>query len=123
MTPDNGLGPGLFPLSAVYKFRPASTDEQLSLIGDPIPVRISAVEWTTWLTDVSVRTRYWAKVHRTSPVEDCWFFIGGISSTGHATFEQPHGPAGRDAAQCQAICTGTNSRAASFPDSVGERAT
>ncbi len=92
MTPDNGLGPGLFPLSAVYKFRPASTDEQLSLIGDPIPVRISAVEWTTWLTDVSVRTRYWAKVHRTSPAEDCWFFIGGISSTGHATFRAASRP-------------------------------
>lgn len=80
--------PGLFPLPT--KGGPAvplaEVPEQLALIGAPSPVRIPAVEWSAWLADESIRTRYWAKVHRTSPDENCWFFFGAISSTGHASF-------------------------------------
>ncbi len=84
-------GPGLFPLAAVKGSGPAPVDEQLSLLGDPTPVRIPAVEWTAWLADESVRARYWAKVYRASAT-GCWFFTGGISSTGHATFRATSRP-------------------------------
>ncbi|MET9148647.1 hypothetical protein [Streptomyces sp. NPDC004042] len=89
---DLRLGLGLFPLAKVGDSGPAHVDEQLALIGQPPPVRIPAAEWTAWLADESVQARYWAKVHRTSSTEDCWFFFGGISSTGHATFRAASRP-------------------------------
>ncbi|MCC3767285.1 hypothetical protein K6I34_004647 [Streptomyces sp. UNOC14_S4] len=88
MPPDDA-GPGLFPLAAVDRSGPASAGErpeQLALVGEPSPVRIPAAEWAVWLADPSVQARYWAKVHRTFSPDDCWFFFGGISSTGHASF-------------------------------------
>ncbi|MFF2026995.1 hypothetical protein ACFVW2_35070 [Streptomyces sp. NPDC058171] len=91
MQAENGSGSGLFPLAAVRGSGPAPVDEQLSLLGEPTPVRIAAVEWAAWLADESVRARYWAKVHR-NPFTGCWFFIGGISSTGHATFRATSRP-------------------------------
>ncbi|WP_240120897.1 HNH endonuclease [Streptomyces sp. MUM 2J] len=45
-----------------------------------------------WLADESVQARYWAKVYRTPSTEDCWFFLGGISSTGHASFRAASRP-------------------------------
>lgn len=84
MLPDDSLGPGLFPLSAVGQSGPAP-GEQLALIGEPSPVRIPAAEWAAWLDDEAVRSRYWAKVHRISE-PSCWFFFGAISDTGHASF-------------------------------------
>ncbi|MGX1483185.1 hypothetical protein RKD45_002261 [Streptomyces griseus] len=92
MPPENDIGPGLFPLAAVNGSGPVHVDEQLSLIGEPTPVRIPAVEWMSWLANESVRARYWAKVYRTSSTEDCWFFFGGISSTGHASFRAASRP-------------------------------
>ncbi len=94
MPPDESLGPGLFPLTAVNGAGPAPVvqDEQLALIGEPSPVRIPAVEWGRWLADQTVQTRYWAKVYRTSSTADCWFFLGGISSTGHASFRAASRP-------------------------------
>ncbi|MFE7118543.1 hypothetical protein ACFU99_24315 [Streptomyces sp. NPDC057654] len=81
--------PGLFPRSAVGRSGPAPAEElpeQIALVGEPSPVRIPAVEWAVWLADEAVRSRYWAKVHRTSTASGCWFFFCGISSTGHASF-------------------------------------
>lgn len=92
MPPEHDSGPGLFPLSGVNGAGPVHVDEQLSLIGEPTPVRIPAVEWMRWLADESVQTRYWAKVYRTPSTEDCWFFLGGISSTGHASFRAASRP-------------------------------
>ncbi|MFI0818244.1 hypothetical protein ACH4TX_16070 [Streptomyces sp. NPDC021098] len=92
MTSENDLGPGLFPLTAVNQSGPVSVDEQLALVGEPTPVRIPAVEWAAWLAKESVRARYWAKVHHTSSRTDCWFFFGGISSTGHASFRAASRP-------------------------------
>ncbi len=87
----DGLGPGLFPLAAV-RSGPEAVDEQLSLIGDPTPVRVPAVEWIAWLADDSVRARYWAKVYRATSTSDCWFWTAGISSTGHASFRAASRP-------------------------------
>lgn len=92
MLPENDLGPGLFPLSAVNGSGPVHVDEQLALIGEPTPVRIPAVEWESWLADESVQARYRAKVYRTDSTDDCWFFFGGISSTGHASFRAASRP-------------------------------
>ncbi|MFE0177647.1 hypothetical protein ACFWZ2_35580 [Streptomyces sp. NPDC059002] len=89
MPRDDALGPGLFPLSTVDVAGPAPAGggaEQLALIGEPSPVRIPAVEWESWLADESVQARYWAKVYRTSSESDCWFWIAGVSDTGHASF-------------------------------------
>ncbi|MFJ8335998.1 hypothetical protein [Streptomyces sp. NPDC094437] len=77
-----GLGPGLFPLTAVNGAGPDVVDEQLALIGEPTPVRIPAGEWMLWLTDASVQARYWAKAYRTSSTEDCWFFLGRTAEAG-----------------------------------------
>lgn len=92
MASENDLGPGLFPLTAVNRSGPAPVDEQLALVGEPTPVRIPTVEWAAWLAKESVRARYWAKVHRTASQSDCWFFFGGISSTGHASFRAASRP-------------------------------
>lgn len=92
MPRDDGLGPGLFPLAAVGGAAPAPVDEQLALIGEPTPVRIPAVEWTAWLSNEAVQARYWAKVYRTDAAAGCWFFFGGISSTGHASFRAASRP-------------------------------
>ncbi|MFF9346625.1 hypothetical protein [Streptomyces sp. NPDC014734] len=55
-------------------------------------MRIPAVEWAAWLADETVQARYWTKVFRTPSTEDCWFFFGGISSTGHASFRAASRP-------------------------------
>lgn len=83
--PDDFLRPALFPLSVVGQAGPAPV-EQLALIGEPTPVRIPAAEWAAWLENEAVRTRYWAKVHRTSAESGCWFWTAGVSDTGHASF-------------------------------------
>lgn len=89
MKPDDlSAEAGLFPLSAVGEPGPApATDpEQLALIGEPSPVRIPAKLWKVWLADEKIRTRYWNKVYRPSATSACWYFLGGISDTGHASF-------------------------------------
>ncbi|MQS99335.1 hypothetical protein FF041_03690 [Streptomyces jumonjinensis] len=55
-------------------------------MGEPAPVRITATEWSAWLTGPTVQARYWAKVHRTPSTSECWFFFGAISGTGHGSF-------------------------------------
>lgn len=49
-------------------------------------MRIPADEWAAWLSDESVRVRYWAKVYRVSSESRCWFWFAGVSGTGHASF-------------------------------------
>ncbi|MFH8404779.1 hypothetical protein ACH4FX_08370 [Streptomyces sp. NPDC018019] len=80
---------GLFPLAEVAQpgsGSSASGSEQLALIGEPAPVRIAALTWAQWLADERVRARYWSKVYRPPTESACWFFFGGISDTGHASF-------------------------------------
>lgn len=69
----------LFPL-------PSGTDtQQLSLLGDPRPVRTPATLWRVWLADPTTRQRFEAKRYRRGP-DQCWPWIGAISSTGHGSF-------------------------------------
>lgn len=66
--------------------RPAGTDtEQLSLLGDPRPVRTPAALWRVWLTDPATQHRFENKRYRRG-ADQCWPWIGAISSTGHGSF-------------------------------------
>lgn len=66
--------------------RPEGTDtQQLSLLGDPRPVRTPAKLWRVWLTDPATQQRFEAKRYRRGP-DQCWPWIGAISSTGHGPF-------------------------------------
>ena len=80
---------GLFPQSAVggsaRTGRPEAS-EQLALLGEPSPVRVPAAQWAAWLSDPRTAERYRSKVYRTSLQDGCWFWIAGISSTGHGSF-------------------------------------
>ena len=69
----------LFPL-------PEGTDtQQLSLLGEPRPVRTPAKLWRVWLTDPTTRQRFENKRYCRGP-DQCWPWIGAISSTGHGSF-------------------------------------
>lgn len=70
----------LFPLPA-----DDADTEQLSLLGNPRPVRTPAARWRVWLTDSPTRRRFEAKRYRRGP-DQCWPWIGAISSTGHGSF-------------------------------------
>ncbi|KAA0918888.1 hypothetical protein [Dietzia sp. ANT_WB102] len=66
--------------------RPEGTDtQQLSLLGDPRPVRTPAKLWRVWLTDSATQQRFEAKRYRRG-TDQCWPWIGAISSTGHGSF-------------------------------------
>jgi hypothetical protein len=60
-------------------------DEQLSLLGQPIPVRVPAELWMSWLDDEHVVARFEAKRYTRSPSK-CWPWLGAVSSTGHGSF-------------------------------------
>ncbi|MFE5788376.1 hypothetical protein [Rhodococcus erythropolis] len=58
---------------------------QLSLIGQPQPVRIPERLWRSWLDDPAVFSRFESKRFRRRR-HQCWPWIGGASSTGHGSF-------------------------------------
>lgn len=60
-------------------------DQQLALLGEPAPVRVSAMLWQSWLDDVDVVARFTAKCYRRGD-QQCWPWLGAISSTGHGSF-------------------------------------
>ena len=63
----------------------ASTAEQLSLLGKPVPVRVPAELWHSWLSDEDVVARFEAKRYvRTA--DQCWPWLNAVSSTGHGSF-------------------------------------
>ncbi len=59
--------------------------EQLSLLGEPIPVRLPADLWRAWLDDEMVVARFEAKRY-VRPGDRCWPWINAVSSTGHGSF-------------------------------------
>lgn len=62
-----------------------STAEQLSLLGKPVPVRVPAELWQSWLIDEDVVARFEAKRYVRS-VGQCWPWLNAVSSTGHGSF-------------------------------------
>ncbi|WP_420879102.1 hypothetical protein [Rhodococcus sp. (in: high G+C Gram-positive bacteria)] len=59
--------------------------EQLALLGEARPVRISAELWQRWLTDEKILHRFETKRYVRETMS-CWPWIGAISSTGHGSF-------------------------------------
>lgn len=85
-TPGNSSPTLEAPMTAALFPRPVGTDtQQLSLLGDPRPVRTPAALWRVWLTDPATRHRFENKRYRRGP-DQCWPWIGAISSTGHGSF-------------------------------------
>ncbi|GAB2900950.1 hypothetical protein GCM10027074_78330 [Streptomyces deserti] len=59
--------------------------EQLSLLGEPIPIRLPAELWRAWLKNEDVVARFEAKRYVRS-TDRCWPWRGAVSSTGHGSF-------------------------------------
>lgn len=59
--------------------------EQLALMGQPQPIRVPERLWRSWLNDPLVVARFEAKRYRRGD-DQCWIWIGGVSSTGHGSF-------------------------------------
>ncbi|NLU65007.1 hypothetical protein HCA61_22480 [Rhodococcus sp. HNM0563] len=59
--------------------------EQLALLGDRRPVRVPADLWRRWLSDPVIVARFESKRYRRGE-NQCWPWIGAISSTGHASY-------------------------------------
>ncbi|WP_234552569.1 MULTISPECIES: hypothetical protein [Rhodococcus] len=64
---------------------PALRAFQMTLIGQPQPVRIPERLWRSWLDNPAVVSRFESKRFRRRR-EQCWPWIGGVSSTGHGSF-------------------------------------
>jgi hypothetical protein len=73
--------PGL-PLPGI---RHPEQAQQLVLIGEPKPLRIPARQWSSWLDDSSVVGRFEVKRYRRLG-QQCWPWLGAVSSTGHGSF-------------------------------------
>ena len=71
--------------AALFALPAGPETQQLSLLGDPRPVRTPATLWRLWLTDPATRHRFEAKRYRRGD-DQCWPWIGAISSTGHGSF-------------------------------------
>ena len=63
----------------------ATAPQQLSLLGDPILVRVPADLWRSWVEDPAVVARFDAKRYFRADA-DCWPWLGAVSSTGHGSF-------------------------------------
>jgi hypothetical protein len=59
--------------------------EQLSLLGEPMPIRLPAELWRVWLNDGDVVARFEAKRYVRSATK-CWPWLNAVSSTGHGSF-------------------------------------
>jgi hypothetical protein len=57
----------------------------MQLPGRVTTAEVSAEQWQAWLTDPDTHRRYEALVHRRGP-EQCAYWLGAISSTGHGKF-------------------------------------
>jgi len=59
--------------------------EQLSLLGEPMPIRVPSQLWRSWLEDPTVVARFEAKRY-TRGDQQCWPWLAAVSSTGHGSF-------------------------------------
>ncbi|QSE41325.1 hypothetical protein JXX30_00345 [Rhodococcus erythropolis] len=73
------------PLPGMPDSRPAPPAFQMTLIGQPQPVRIPERLWRSWLDDPAVVSRFESKRYRRHQ-HQCWPWIAGVSSTGHGSF-------------------------------------
>ena len=64
---------------------PPKRGEQLSLLGEPTPIRVPSLLWRSWLGDPGVVSRFEAKRYRRGD-QQCWPWLAAVSSTGHGSF-------------------------------------
>lgn len=62
-----------------------SRADQLSLLGEPMQIRLPAELWRNWLADEDVVARFEAKRYARSAGQ-CTPWLGAVSSTGHGSF-------------------------------------
>ena len=72
------------PLPGMPDSAPSPPAVQMILIGEAQPVRIPERLWRSWLVDPAVVSRFESKRYRRR--NQCWPWIGGVSSTGHGSF-------------------------------------
>ena len=73
------------PLPGMPDNTPAPPAFQMTLIGQPQPLRIPERLWRSWLDDPAVVSRFESKRFRRRR-HQCWPWIGGVSSTGHGSY-------------------------------------
>ncbi len=56
---------------------PTTQGEQLSLLGNPTPIRLPADLWSSWLTDETVVARFKAKCYVRS-ARQCWPWLSVV---------------------------------------------
>jgi len=76
---------GLLPLRGLPKAILLDEPEQLALLGQPTAIRVPEQRWRTWLDDPMTVARFEAKRYR-RPGNQCWVWMGAVSSTGHGSF-------------------------------------
>ena len=72
------------PLPGMPNSTPTPPAFQMTLIGQPQPVRVPERLWRSWLDDPAVVSRFESKRYRRR--NQCWPWIGGVSSTWHGSF-------------------------------------
>ena len=73
------------PLPGMPDSTPAPPAFQMTLIGQPQPVRIAERLWRSWLDDPAVVAGFESKRYRRRQHQR-WPWVGGVSSTGHGSF-------------------------------------
>lgn len=73
------------PLPGMPDTTPAQPAFQMTFVGQPQPVRIPERLWRSWLDDPAVVSRFECKRYRRLR-DQCWPWIGGVSSTGNGSF-------------------------------------
>lgn len=73
------------PLPGMPAARPVPPAFQMTLIGQPQPIRVPERLWRSWLDDPSVVARFEAK-RFLRPGNLCTPWLAGVSSTGHGSF-------------------------------------
>ncbi|MEY9968550.1 hypothetical protein ABIA33_006634 [Streptacidiphilus sp. MAP12-16] len=64
---------------------PAHASIQLSLLGQPVPIRQPAQLWRAWLGDPQIVERFEAKRYQREH-QPCWPWLAAVSDTGHGSF-------------------------------------
>ena len=78
-------GDASLPLPGMPTSTPTPSAFQMTLIGQPQPLRIPERLWRSWLDDPAVVSRFESKRYRRRQ-HQCWPWIGVVSSTGHGSF-------------------------------------
>ena len=100
------------PLRGMPDSTPTPPAFQMTLIGQPHPVRIPEHLWRSWLDDPAAVPRFKSKCYRRR--NQCWPLIEGVSSTEHDSFWAASLPGRLAAGPCRRLCSPTSSKTMPF---------